>query len=150
MRGSMKFHALQAAVFFCLVAVKATATTYYVDINSTNPTPPYTNWSTASTDIQDAVNQTTNGDLVLVNPGVYQTGGETVNGYSLTNRVVIADPITVQSVDGPATTIIQGNPVLGSNAVRCVYMTNNATLSGFTLTRGATFNIVGGGDPVIN
>jgi hypothetical protein len=117
-----------------------TERTFYVDINSPNPTPPYTNWATASTDIQSALNQTTNGDLVLVNPGTYQTGGETVNGYGLTNRVVISDSITVESAQGPATTIIQGNSPVGSNAVRCVYMTNGSALFGFTLTNGATLS----------
>ncbi len=144
---------LQLVAFFLgLSAFKAAATTFYVDINSTNPTPPYTNWSTASTDIQSAINQTENGDLILVNPGVYDTGGETVSGNALTNRVVINDAITVQSVTGPANTIIEGYqlpvPVIlddpniiyptGSSAIRCVYVSTNAALIGFTLTNGGT------------
>jgi hypothetical protein len=133
---------LFVAIFLEFLATPAFATTYYVDINSVNPTPPYTNWSTASTDIQSAVNQTTNGDLVLVNPGVYQSGGETVNGYGLTNRVAITTPITVESVDGPSVTTIGGYQVPsttnGADAVRCLYMTNNAVISGFTLSNGAT------------
>ncbi len=31
-----------------LAALPAAALTRYVDVNSTNATPPYTNWSTAS------------------------------------------------------------------------------------------------------
>ena len=134
---------MQRAVgFLFLLAVNATATTYYVDVNSTNPVAPYTNWCTASTDIQSAVNVATNGDLILVNDGVYQIGGETVNGFGLTNRVAITLPVTVQSVNGPATTIIEGyqdtNSTVADDAIRCVYLANNAVLSGFTLTNGAT------------
>jgi hypothetical protein len=139
MRLSSKIHPLLFAAFSLgFWAIRATATTYYVDINSPNPTPPYTSWNTASTDIQSAIDQSANGDLVLVNDGVYQTGGETINGHVLTNRVAIDKPITVQSVNGPAVTVIQGNatPLYPNIGVRCVYMTNNATLIGFTLNGG--------------
>ena len=50
--------------------------------------------------------------------------------------------IALQSVNGPALSTIQGYPVPGATngdgAVRCVYMTNNSTLIGFTVTQGAT------------
>ena len=132
-----------------LLILRAEAATFYVDVNSTNPTPPYASWSTASTDIQSAIDLSSDGDLVLVNDGVYQTGGRVVYG-SLTNRVVINKAITVKSVNGPGTTIIQGYQIpAGSTAytnnVRCVYTTNNVVLKGFTITGGATLSDVGGG-----
>ena len=40
-------------------------------------------------------------------------------------------------MNGPAVTVIQGNPVIGNNAVRGVYLARGAMLSGFTLTQGA-------------
>ena len=51
--------------------------------------------------------------------------------------MVVTKAITLQSVNGPEVTIIQGQGPFGPGACRCVYMTNGALL-GFTLTGGAT------------
>ena len=118
-------------------------TVHYVDVNSTNATPPYTNWSTAAVSIQDAVDATVAGDQVLVADGVYETGAVTGSGSgSTSNRVAILRPITLQSVNGPGSTIIEGYQVPGitngAAAIRCIRLCPRAVLSGFTLTKGAT------------
>jgi len=49
-----------------LAVFSNSAATLYVSLGSTNPTPPYTNWATAATNIQDAIEASADGDLILV------------------------------------------------------------------------------------
>lgn len=128
----------------CLVLctiLEASATVHYVNPANSAPTPPYTDWTTAATNIQDAVDAAAAGDVVLVTNGVYSTGGRVQFG-AMTNRVVVAQPITLRSVNGSGVTLIQGYTVAGTlyddKAVRCVYLASGATLDGFTLTNGST------------
>jgi hypothetical protein len=125
-----------------LTALHSSALTHYVDLNCPSPTPPYTNWVTAATNLQQAIDVAAEGDLVLVTNGVYQTGGRLVPAGTVTNRAAIDTAVTVQSVNGPAVTIIQGyqmpGTTNGASAVRCVYLADGAALLGFTLSNGAT------------
>jgi len=132
---------LYRLAFSCLVTLagRVSGAVLYVDVNSPNPTPPYADLSTAALTIQDAVDAANDGDLILVNDGYYQTGtgatkqsltGLGTTGYD-TNRVVIAKPVTVQSINGPGAAFIDGG-----GQYRCAFVTNGATLSGFTLQNG--------------
>src|ERR1041385_3670152 len=127
-----------ASTFFTTAAFAATL---YVDVNSLDPEPPYVDWSTAATTIQDAVDAASNGDLIRFNDGIYNTGGQLVLG-AVTNRVAVTKPVSIQSVNGAAVTVIEGyqlpDVTNGDAAMRCVYLTNGASLIGFTLTNGAT------------
>ncbi|MGC3958997.1 MAG: hypothetical protein QM813_13960 [Verrucomicrobiota bacterium] len=134
---------LQKIIPVILVAIswRATAVTRYVDLNSPEPTPPYTNWSTAATLIQDAVDAAKPGDEILVTNGVYQSGGAYAGGL-LKSRLAITKPITVRSVHGAGATSIKGYqvPTLvnDDDAIRGVFLANGATLSGFKILNGAT------------
>jgi len=133
----MKTKLLLLCVAGLLVALtRAQAATHYVDAASTNPVPPYADWPTAAAAIQDAVDAALAGDEIVVTNGVYQTGARAV--YGMSNRVAVTKAVTVRSVNGPEVTRIIGSGPTGPNAVRCVYLTNAATLAGFTLTNGVT------------
>lgn len=121
---------------------------HYVVAGNGNPVPPYQSWATAAADIQSAVDATAMpGALVLVSNGVYSVGARRAADslafvYAISNRVTVNKPITVRSVNGPAVTTIHGEP-----DVRGVYLTNQATLVGFTVTNGIlpVSNFKGGG-----
>jgi hypothetical protein len=116
----------------------ASATTRYVDVNCTNATSPFLDWTTAATNIQDAIDASAVADLILVTNGVYAAGGRVMAG-DLTSRVALNKALTVQSVNGPFATVIRGNGATnGTAAVRCAWLTNGASLVGFTLQAGAT------------
>jgi len=143
-------HAASRVGLACLVIVSAGAlcagaVTHYVDRASPAPVPPFTNWSTAATAIQDAVDAALDGATVLVNTGVYAAGGALTPGFALSNRVVATQAVTIASVGGPAVTAIAGlhDPEsdlgLGSNAMRGVFLSGGAALHGFTISNGATF-----------
>src|SRR6476660_3227742 len=127
-------HLYAAIAVTSLLAVQASATVLYVDLNSPNPQPPYVDWPTAATNIQDAIEAASPGDRIVVTNGVYASrGGVFAAGAS--NRVAITKSIEVTSVGGPSQTIILGGQ--GVYPLRCAYITNGAMLSGFTLSNSA-------------
>jgi len=124
----------------------AHAATLYVSPTG-GQVPPYATWANAARVIQDAVDASANGDQILVTNGTYLTGGRTVmvvdtNLFTTNfffNRVVVDKQLTLRSVNGPQFTLIDGQ-----KAGRCVSLTNNVIMSGFTLTNGLLNNSGGG------
>ncbi len=101
------------------------------------PVSPYTNWMTAATNIQTAIDVAAAGDFIIVSNGTYNAGGRAVYGIA-TNRVTVDKALTLQSFNGPGATTIAGfYSMAGDLGIRCAYLTNGATLAGFTLTGGA-------------
>ncbi|MFH0954019.1 MAG: choice-of-anchor Q domain-containing protein [Verrucomicrobiota bacterium] len=116
-------------LFLPLFLGLASADTHYVDLASTNPVPPYTNWVTAATNIQQAINAATEGESVVVTDGYYR----------VFTQVVVTNGATVRSAWGAAHTTVDGS---WSN--RCFYLNHsNALIDGFTVTHGR--NTSGGG-----
>ncbi len=130
-------------VAFCalLGSMPLRAATLYVWQDSPSSSPPYIDWASAATNIQDAVDASVSGDTVLVTNGIYAAGGTAVAG-TMSNRLAVTKPVTVESVNGPGLTWIVGaaggGSWTGDGAIRCAYVGSNAVLSGFTLTNGHT------------
>ena len=144
-------------VLFLPLVTHVSAVTNYVWQGSPAPLAPYTSWKTAAHTIQGAVDAADPGNLVLVTNGVYAAGSTVTPGYTVRNRLVVDKTVTVQSVSGPAATVISGqahseSQANGSNAVRAVYLGPGAGLEGFTVSNGHTdssstvqYNNSGGG-----
>lgn len=109
---------LLAATMLVGTVGKGLAVVHYVDVNGTNATPPYTNWTTAATNIQDAVVAALAGDEIVVSNGIY-------------SAVTVDKPLRLWSVNGAQSTTIDGG-----HTNRCASLAGGASLSGFTLTHG--------------
>src|SRR5437899_5344691 len=95
---------LFASALLLAGAARALAGVHYVDVNSTNATPPYTNSATAATNIQDAVDAAVAGDEIVVTNGIYANGGRAETGFPFAldaSRVAVDKPLNLRSVNGP-------------------------------------------------
>ncbi len=106
---------------------------------------PFTDWASAATNIQAAIDVADAGDVVWVTNGIYNTGGKVMAG-DLTNRVAVNKRLLLQSVNGPQVTTITGQwPAVtpeDSPGVCCVWMVRDSGLGGFPLTGGAGGSLV--------
>jgi len=95
---------------------------YYVNAASANPVPPFADWATAATSIEQAIYYANSSSIVFVADGIYRPG----------NPVNLNYPVEVRSANGPANAIIDGQ-----NRARCVMLYDpDAKLMGFTLRNG--------------
>jgi len=105
--------------------------THYVSHSGTHQWP-YTNWITAATDIQSAIDAASGGETVLVADGV----------FAVSSEIMVDTNLVVRSVNGAS-----GTSVDGGRATRCFRLSSNAgcVLQGFTITNGVAPNDWGGG-----
>ncbi len=145
------FNRLKSCVWLLIFAARPLmAADLYVTQKGAN-LAPYTNWTMAAWEIQSAVDAAAAGDTIWVTNGVYENGARTMGGL-LPNRVVVDKALVLRSVNGPGQTAIKGAGDIGDMAIRAVYLTNGASLIGFTITNGHTRaatndwrDVVGGG-----
>ncbi len=83
---------------------------------------PYANWAEAATNIQDALDASTDGDTILVSNGT----------YGVRSEVTVSQAVLMRSVNGPGVTAIDGG-----HTVRCVRVDRaGAVVEGFTIQGG--------------
>lgn len=119
---------------------------YYVAKNGQIPAGPYTSWSTAASNIQDALNQAGINDTVWVGAGQYTVPPDATNYYGSLNVAYINKPLTLRSSNGvPSETIIDGG---GTNRGVFIYYaattTNRFLVEGFIITNCCALTNGGG------
>ncbi len=114
----MKNPARWLIVFFLLALHAPAQRTVYVSLSGTHA-EPYTSWPAAATNIQEALNIATNGDVVqLSNDVYYSTGAYDSNAFvCITNAVVLRG-----YGPAPTNTVIDGGGPDVTNT--CVFMNN--------------------------
>lgn len=110
-----------ASVLLVLSALPCLAgTTYHVSPEGSH-TPPFSDWATAATNIQDAVDAASAGDMVLVGDGT----------YCLASEILVTKDITIRSLNGPESAIVDGE------GTRCFNLGSNAcVVGGFAIQNG--------------
>lgn len=95
---------------------------------------PFTNWYGAATNIQAAVDVSSDGDIVHVDAGTYR----------LTSQVSVTNGITITGIADASDTVVDGGYPVTSN--RCFYLKHpNAVLENLTISNGFLWGSNGGG-----
>src|SRR5512144_1832806 len=94
-------HSPRLTLITLLLAVSnLPAATRYVWQGRSSPGPPYTNWITAGTNIQNAVDAASAGDEIVVTNGIYASGSRATSGDLRPNRLSVTKSVIVRSVNG--------------------------------------------------
>jgi len=110
-------------------------TTRYVSTTGSN-TSPYTSLATAANSISTAIAACSAGDIIMVDNGT----------YILSNKIQVVIDITIKSINGNTTTIIDGN-----NSVKCFEISSpNAVVEGFTIQNAKNLSGFGGAVNIIS
>jgi len=96
--------------------------TRYVSLSGLNQYP-YTNWESSAWSLQAAINSCRGGETIMVGDGVYDVDG----------MITVDRAVTIRSVNGPTTTIVQR--VSGNGGLVNVVATN-AVVDGLTIRGG--------------
>lgn len=125
---------LISAVALIIPHTAASSETHFVS-HSGSDTPPYTSWETAATSIQSAIDAASEGDTVLIAPGVYQERIVLKSGLIVRGRgagVTVVDGRKQPGGDDP------GGPVITCRNVKRV------SVEGMSITRGGSYDGGGG------
>lgn len=129
---------LFAGLAACFILPDVLADDHYVAHNGQAPAFPYTNgWLSAASNIQDAVNITSEGDTVWVGAGRYTVPPNPTNYADNYNVVYITNHITLRSSNGaPESTIIDGSATNRGIAFWCYSKVGKKqfVLDGFTIS----------------
>ena len=136
-----------------VVALSSAATEYYVDPSRPNDDGDGRTPATAKQTLQAAAEiASSSGDIIHAAPGDYRSGSKAGYPNDQLNRVLLKAGVTLVSDCGASCTFITGESSddpnatygCGANSVRCVYLSSNAKLIGFTLRNGRTGYDAGG------
>ncbi|NLG35949.1 MAG: hypothetical protein GX548_11405 [Lentisphaerae bacterium] len=98
-------------------------TTRYVDVDCVTSLAPYTNWATASTNIQPVIDASSSGDEIWVAPGVYRIAAEL--------NIPASKTLTLRSTESRAA-VIDGQGVCRGITISGT----NSVVEGFTVRHG--------------
>ena len=134
MEENMKTKRLIIVTLIAGLSGSGLADTHYVvpyGTQGVTPTPPYTNWPTAGTNLNVVVAEALAGSeprMVSVTNGTYY----------LSDAVAITKPLTMRSVNGRDLTVVDGNNYPGKPVTnRCFVLSgNDIVLDGLTIRNG--------------